>query len=133
MSEDLDAAIFDFANEHFTEEYGVEQVYYSIAYDEIAAVKNVGVPVEKVIEDLRALKVGWKSSAFDSERQSLLLEEENDNLAINALQEGEMRCKRKECRSKKCYFLQVQTRSTDEPATTFVICGECHNKYVASS
>jgi len=33
------------------------------------------------------------------------------------------------CRSKKCTYFQLQTRSADEPMTTFVTCIECGNRW----
>jgi len=35
----------------------------------------------------------------------------------------------RKCRSKKCTFTQVQTRSADEPMTTFVNCISCGNHW----
>jgi transcription elongation factor S-II len=35
----------------------------------------------------------------------------------------------RKCRSKKCTFTQVQTRSADEPMTTFVSCITCGNHW----
>ena len=33
------------------------------------------------------------------------------------------------CKSKKCTYYQLQTRSADEPMTTFVSCLECGNRW----
>lgn len=33
------------------------------------------------------------------------------------------------CKSKKCSYYQLQTRSSDEPMTTFVTCLECGNRW----
>jgi len=33
------------------------------------------------------------------------------------------------CKSKKCTYTQLQTRSADEPLTTFVYCGSCGNRW----
>ncbi len=33
------------------------------------------------------------------------------------------------CKSKKCSYYQLQTRSADEPMTTFVTCLECGNRW----
>jgi transcription elongation factor S-II len=34
------------------------------------------------------------------------------------------------CGKKNCTYNQLQTRSADEPMTTFVMCNECGNRYV---
>ncbi|KAM3873412.1 transcription elongation factor A protein 3 [Diretmus argenteus] len=36
------------------------------------------------------------------------------------------------CRKKNCTYNQVQTRSADEPMTTFVLCNECGNRWKVS-
>jgi transcription elongation factor S-II len=33
------------------------------------------------------------------------------------------------CKQKKCTYYQMQTRSADEPMTTFVSCNECGKKW----
>ena len=33
------------------------------------------------------------------------------------------------CKSKKCTYYQLQTRSADEPMTTFVTCIDCGNRF----
>ncbi|XP_053104984.1 transcription elongation factor A protein 2 isoform X3 [Hemicordylus capensis] len=33
------------------------------------------------------------------------------------------------CKRKNCTYTQVQTRSSDEPMTTFVVCNECGNRW----
>ena len=34
------------------------------------------------------------------------------------------------CKKNNCTYHQMQTRSADEPMTTFVLCNECGNRYV---
>ena len=35
----------------------------------------------------------------------------------------------RKCKSKKCTYYQMQTRSADEPMTTFVTCIDCGNRW----
>ena len=35
----------------------------------------------------------------------------------------------RKCKSKKCTYMSVQTRSADEPSTIFVTCLECGNRF----
>jgi len=37
----------------------------------------------------------------------------------------------KKCRSKKCTYYEMQTRSADEPATVFVTCLDCGKRWRA--
>ncbi|XP_007651045.1 transcription elongation factor A protein 2 isoform X4 [Cricetulus griseus] len=36
------------------------------------------------------------------------------------------------CKKKNCTYTQVQTRSSDEPMTTYVVCNECGNRWKGS-
>jgi len=38
-------------------------------------------------------------------------------------------CRKPKCRSKRCSHYQMQTRSADEPMTTYVTCLDCGNRY----
>jgi len=38
-------------------------------------------------------------------------------------------CRKPKCRSKRCSYYQMQTRSADEPITTFVTCLDCGGRY----
>ena len=33
------------------------------------------------------------------------------------------------CKGNECFYFQMQTRSADEPMTTFVTCANCQNKW----
>ena len=35
----------------------------------------------------------------------------------------------RKCKSKKCTYMQIQTRSADEPMTLYVTCIECGNRW----
>jgi transcription elongation factor S-II len=39
----------------------------------------------------------------------------------------QFRCGR--CKERKCTYFQLQTRSADEPMTTFVTCANCGNRW----
>ena len=55
---------------------------------------------------------------LDIEKQKAKLDEEY---------EGIFKCKK--CKSKKTTYYQLQTRSADEPMTTYVTCMECDNHW----
>lgn len=46
---------------------------------------------------------------------------------VDSIPDGAFTCSK--CRSKKCQYTQLQTRSADEPMTTFVCCYNCNNKW----
>jgi hypothetical protein len=37
------------------------------------------------------------------------------------------------CKGNDCFYFQMQTRSADEPMTTFVTCANCNNKWKVST
>tara|TARA_Y100001935_G_scaffold254314_1_gene262987 strand:- start:1481 stop:2002 length:522 start_codon:yes stop_codon:yes gene_type:complete len=63
---------------------------------------------EKLIE-LKKIK--------DENKFSTRIEASTDNFKCN------------KCKSKKCSYYQLQTRSADEPMTTFVTCLDCGNRW----
>ena len=66
----------------------------------------------------------WSRAAFKLKEKELLMEKmrmkEEDY-------EGLFKCGR--CKSKKTTFFQMQTRSADEPMTTYVTCNGCGNRW----
>ncbi|KAH0503252.1 Transcription elongation factor A protein 3 [Microtus ochrogaster] len=74
----------------------------------------------------------WKEMASDE------LRELRNAMTQEAIREHQMaktggtttdllRCSK--CKKKNCTYNQVQTRSADEPMTTFVLCNECGNRW----
>ncbi|KIW44492.1 uncharacterized protein PV06_02956 [Exophiala oligosperma] len=55
-----------------------------------------------------------------------VLGEEQSDLPINEVPGG---CPNEKCESKKAYFYQLQTRSADEPPTSFFKCIECGKQW----
>lgn len=58
----------------------------------------------------------------------IILRKNNTEEKLNNLPTIEWR-KCRECHNKKFFFYQLQTRSADEPITTFYICKECNKTY----
>ena len=48
------------------------------------------------------------------------------------VEDGEFTCPNPKCRSKKCKWFQLQTRSADEPMTVFVQCTQCGKRWKTS-
>jgi DNA-directed RNA polymerase subunit M/transcription elongation factor TFIIS len=55
------------------------------------------------------------------------IESDNNKYANNLITTSEFTCGK--CKSSKCGHYQLQTRSSDEPMTTFVTCQECGNRW----
>ena len=46
---------------------------------------------------------------------------------VEGTKSSDMKCGK--CGKRNCTYNQLQTRSADEPMTTFVMCNECGNRY----
>lgn len=55
------------------------------------------------------------------------LEIERNKMKLDDEYEGIFKCKK--CGSKKTTYYQLQTRSADEPMTTYVTCKDCENRW----
>jgi transcription elongation factor S-II len=55
-----------------------------------------------------------------------MLIEQNGDMEIEAATDT-FKCRK--CKSCKCTYYQMQTRSADEPMTTFVNCIDCGNRW----
>ena len=52
-----------------------------------------------------------------------------DNLQNDSVQKGTSMFKCGKCKERNCTYFQLQTRSADEPMTTFVTCLNCSNRW----
>jgi DNA-directed RNA polymerase subunit M/transcription elongation factor TFIIS len=95
----------------------VENVYYCKAVEIITAIENGAEPsvllAQKSMMDLQPDK--WETLKQKDRSLKMKLE----NLATT----DNYKCPK--CKKRKATVTQVQTRSADEPATTFVRCMEC--------
>lgn len=70
------------------------------------------------------------SSALKNEREAALkweMQERRTDLQTHVTVTDAWRCGK--CRERKCSYYQMQTRSADEPMTTFVRCLNCGNRW----
>jgi DNA-directed RNA polymerase subunit M/transcription elongation factor TFIIS len=72
--------------------------------------------------------VGWKHRTYDT--ATAVLEEQDDFIKHPFhVEEGVLQCK---CGSRKVYSFSKQTRSADEPMTTYAECVSCNSKWTYS-
>ncbi len=66
----------------------------------------------------------WKKRYEEHDKKK-----DNKNYTIKPedIQDGMFTCRK--CKSKKTTYYQMQTRSADEPMTTFVTCVNCKNRW----
>ncbi len=82
--------------------------------------------IKDVLSIIKNNKLGFNSHVFSPIKNKF---EEIDRYIINPIEveEGVIECGK--CHSKKTYSYQIQTRSADEPSTTFAQCVECGIKW----
>ena len=86
-----------------------------------------------ITHDVKSSEVGYLShQEIDMPRWKDMIEKkqkrDKSKVQVNMnIEEGEFQCKK--CGSKKTTYYQMQTRSADEPMTTFVQCTECPSRW----
>lgn len=85
--------------------------------------------MKQVLGEVKEGKIGWNSSCFKEVAETI---EEYDQYLKNPFEvaEGVSECKK--CGSKKTWSIQKQTRSSDEPMTTFTRCVKCGHQWTYS-
>ena len=75
---------------------------------------------------VKGVGVGWNDPVYSEVAAKT---EEFDSYLLKPFEvvEGVVKCNK--CGSNKTYNVQVQTRSSDEPMTTFSTCAECGHKW----
>jgi transcription elongation factor S-II len=61
------------------------------------------------------------------EAEFLLKDKHTKGVAKNTNKEGIFKCRR--CKSNNTTYTQLQTRSSDEPMTSFILCENCGNRW----
>ena len=108
----------------FTVGRGCEDEYKRVIYQTIGDIMKKK-PLRDIITDLQGVKHGWDHHSFGS--SNVQLDEQDDFLEhpFN-VEEGIFECK---CGSKRVFSYSKQTRSADEPMTTYAECVVCGKKW----
>jgi len=101
-----------------------EDSYKRIIYQTVGDVLSKK-PIKDLIADLKKLNNGWKHHSFG---QSMVQLDEQDDFLEHPFEvaEGIFECK---CGSTRVFSYSKQTRSADEPMTTYAECVECGQKW----
>ena len=116
------------ALKNYKEKFPLENtsnLYIRTVYNIIYSLKN-GTPIDQIKMDLSCLRLGWNTFTYDDVRPEV---QEEDDFLENPfiVEEGALECV---CGSKKVMSYQKQTRSLDEPSTTFAQCTRCRRKWI---
>lgn len=90
---------------------------------------KTGKDRNEVLNNIKKKKIGWNHCCFDSVRNAL---QEQDEFTLNPFEitEGALQCNK--CQSRRVFSYSKQTRSCDEPMTTFAQCAVCKAKWTYS-
>ena len=104
-----------------------ESIYLQTIYEIINDISEK-LKLNDILENIKSNKLGWQNFFFKS-----MIEDEidQDNFLKNPfeIEEGVLECN---CGSKKVFSYQKQSRSADEPMSTYATCVTCKAKWVYS-
>ena len=81
--------------------------------------------LKHILDDVKQNRIGWQHPSFDFAKSQI---DEQDDFIQNPFQveEGVIDCR---CGSKRVFSYSKQSRSADEPMTTYAHCVECNSKW----
>ncbi len=105
-----------------------ELEYKDIVYEVLILAKQ-GCKLVEIVDKIKSKKMGWGNDHFDN---VALKKKEQDDFTISPFQveEGVLQCPR--CKGCKSFSYSKQTRSADEPMTTFATCFHCKYRWTYS-
>lgn len=112
--------------------------YFVILYKDRLRTVFINIKTTNLIERIKKREIKPHKVAFmthqeiSPERWDKLLELKKlheDNLYSPKIDANTDDFTCRKCKSKKCSYYQLQTRSADEPMTTFVTCISCGNRW----
>ena len=109
-------------------EDGNETIYKNIVYDVVLAIKN-GQSLKQTLSSIKEGKVEWQHPEFND---IIFKQKEQDDFIVNPfeVEEGVLTCPK--CTKSRTFSYSKQTRSADEPMTTFATCMNCKHKWTYS-
>jgi DNA-directed RNA polymerase subunit M/transcription elongation factor TFIIS len=105
-----------------------ETAYKDLVYEVISEISQ-GKKLQAILDSIKNSKTGWNHPNFDETR---FRQEEQDDFIVNPFEvaEGVLKCGK--CGHSRTFSYTKQTRSADEPMTTFATCMTCKHKWTYS-
>ena len=102
--------------------------YYKLNIYQTICDINCGAKLSNVLSKIKEEKIGFRHESFSD---YIFEEEEQNNFLIKPfeIEEGVLECK---CGSKRVYSYSKQSRSADEPMSTYAECMSCKKKWTYS-
>jgi len=107
---------------------------YSKVYSNVATNKNAAFVMKKLKygywEPANIISMSHEELYPDMWEDFIIKNKKKmDLLSLDNKQQGSNMFKCGRCKKHNCTYFQLQTRSADEPMTTFVTCLECNNRW----
>ena len=121
--ETFEKYIYDYSSK-FQDE---ENIYIESIYDVINDISSE-IPLKDILINIKNAKLKWSNVYFND---MITDEIDQDNFIKNPfeIEEGVLECN---CGSKKVFSYQKQSRSADEPMSTYATCIKCKAKWIYS-
>ena len=141
ISKNLEKGIFNYAITMATESNIVKKwynPYFVQLYCDKCRTIYINLQHDQLLKSLKYRKIKAHELAFMS-HQDMRPEKWKDRIAVKEQHDknryaptlnantDDFTCRK--CKSNKCSYYQLQTRSADEPMTTFVTCIDCGNRW----
>lgn len=111
------------------EKYGNDEALYKNNISEIVLYVLEGHSHTEIMKEILEDKFGWHNPNFDD---VMFKQREQDEFIVKPfeVEEGVLKCPK--CGQSKTFSYSKQTRSADEPMTTFATCMTCKHKWTYS-
>ena len=141
VAKNIEIGVYNYANKDAESRNVVKKwdnPHFVVLYERklISILNNLMSPTVKALLSNRKFKpqeLAMKThQELNTERWEALLEakkQKDENMYAPRLEASTDNYTCGKCKSKKCTYFQLQTRSADEPMTTFVTCLECGNRW----
>lgn len=120
--------IYETTNKSLKKYESFEDLYLFNIYQIINYINKKKLTLQEVLKIIKDDKLNWNSFFY---KDILDKEIEQDNFLIKPfeIEEGVLECK---CGSKRVYSYSKQSRSADEPMSTYATCMACKSQWVYS-
>lgn len=108
--------------------FSKDEVEYTRVIFQVIGDILLGKKLKQILSDIKSSNFGWNHSSYNNARG--IIDEQDDFIEHPfQVEEGVLECK---CGSRKVYSYSKQTRSADEPMTTYAECVSCGSKWTYS-
>lgn len=120
--------IYEITEQNLNNDENLENKYLLNIYQIINDIKK-GNKLKDLLNSLRNNKINWKHDFYKEIENE---EVEQNNFIENPfeIEEGVLECNK--CGSKRVFSYQKQSRSADEPMSTYATCVACKSKWIYS-